>query len=89
MPGQILYCLRIYAGIDPKTVQYLAGHENSKVTMDIYAKAKYNKPEELSSVVNNALKKPVESESGAKTGQWREKEVVNGWDKNRPSLETQ
>lgn len=47
----------IYAGIDPKTVQYLAGHENSKVTMDIYAKAKYNKPEELSSVVNTALKK--------------------------------
>ena len=46
----------IYAGIDPKTVQYLAGHENSKVTMDIYAKAKYNKPEELSSVVNTALK---------------------------------
>ena len=37
--------------------------------MDIYAKAKYNKPEELSSVVNNALKKPGESESGAKAGQ--------------------
>jgi len=33
----------LYAGIDPKTVQYLAGHENSKVTMDIYAKAKYDK----------------------------------------------
>jgi Site-specific recombinase XerD len=47
----------IYAGVDPKTVQYLAGHENSKVTMDIYAKAKYNKPEELSEVVNDALKK--------------------------------
>jgi len=29
--------------VDPKTVQYLAGHENSKVTMDIYAKVKYNK----------------------------------------------
>jgi len=40
-----------------------------KVTMDIYAKAKYNKPEELSSVVNSALKKPSKSESGAKTGQ--------------------
>ena len=26
----------IYAGVDPKTVQYLAGHENSKITMDIY-----------------------------------------------------
>ena len=30
----------------PKTVQYLAGHENSKITMDIYAKAKYNRPDE-------------------------------------------
>lgn len=29
----------IYAGVDPKTVQYLAGHENSKITMDIYAEA--------------------------------------------------
>ncbi len=54
----------IYAGIDPKTVQYLAGHENSKVTMDIYAKAKYNKPEELSSVVNGALKKPGNRSKG-------------------------
>ena len=33
------------AGVDPKTVQYLAGHENSKTTMDIYARVKYNKPE--------------------------------------------
>ncbi len=32
----------IYAQVDPKTVQYLAGHENSKITMDIYAKVKYN-----------------------------------------------
>lgn len=45
----------IHVGVDPKTVQYLAGHENSKVTMDIYAKVKYNKPQELSSVVNKAL----------------------------------
>lgn len=37
----------IYAGVDPKTVQYLAGHENSKITMDIYAKVKYNRPEEV------------------------------------------
>lgn len=41
--------------IDPKTVQYLAGHENSKTTMDIYAQVKYNKPEELLSVVNAAF----------------------------------
>lgn len=45
----------LYAGVDPKTVQYLAGHENSKTTMDIYAKVKYNKPEELFDVVNGAF----------------------------------
>lgn len=47
----------IYASVDPKTVQYLAGHENSKVTMDIYAKVKYNRPEQLSAVVNAAFGK--------------------------------
>lgn len=45
----------IYKSVDPKTVQYLAGHENSKITMDIYAKAKYNKPKELAAVVNHAF----------------------------------
>ena len=48
----------IHEGVDPKTVQYLAGHENSKVTMDIYAKAKYNKPWELADVVNSAFPEP-------------------------------
>lgn len=47
----------IYEGVDPKTVQYLAGHENSKTTMDIYAKVKYNNPKDLSDVVNEALRK--------------------------------
>ena len=37
----------IHASVDPKTVQYLAGHENSKITMDIYAKVKYNRPEDM------------------------------------------
>ena len=37
----------IHSSVDPKTVQYLAGHESSKITMDIYAKVKYNRPEEL------------------------------------------
>ncbi len=46
----------LYAGVDPKTVQYLAGHENSKTTMDIYAKVKYNKPEQLVGVVNAAFR---------------------------------
>lgn len=45
----------IYASVDPKTVQYLAGHENSKITMDIYAKVKYNRPEQLASVINTAF----------------------------------
>lgn len=48
----------IYAAVDPKTVQYLAGHENSKITMDIYAKVKYNRPKELASVVNGAFHSP-------------------------------
>lgn len=37
----------IHSSVDPKTVQYLAGHESSKITMDIYAKVKYNRPEDL------------------------------------------
>lgn len=49
----------LYAGVDPKTVQYLAGHENSKTTMDIYAKIKYNQPKQLAGVVNTAFKQPV------------------------------
>ena len=49
----------IYASVDPKTVQYLAGHENSKITMGIYAKVKYNKPEQLSAVVNTAFGQPA------------------------------
>ena len=53
----------ISAGVDPKTVQYLAGHENSKVTMDIYARVKYNKPWELAAVVNKAF------QSGSENGE--------------------
>lgn len=45
----------IYAAVDPKTVQYLAGHENSKITMDIYAKVKYNRPDQLSEMINKAF----------------------------------
>ena len=47
----------IYAGLDPKTVQYLAGHENIKITMDIYAKVKYNRPQDLHGPVNAAFAK--------------------------------
>ena len=45
----------INASVDPKTVQYLAGHKNSKITMDVYAKVKYNRPEQLISIVNSAF----------------------------------
>jgi len=45
----------IYAGVDPKTVQYLAGHESSKITMDIYAKVKYNRPEEVADALTEAF----------------------------------
>ncbi len=56
----------IHAGVDPKTVQYLAGHENSKMTMDIYAKVKYNRPAELFDTVNNALSSQKEADPGQK-----------------------
>ena len=46
----------IYAMVDPKTVQYLAGHQNSKITMDIYAKVKYNRLRDLAAIVNSAFK---------------------------------
>lgn len=45
----------IHAQVDPKTVQYLAGHESSKITMDIYAKVKYNRPDELIVALNDVF----------------------------------
>ena len=45
----------IYKNIDPKTVQYLAGHKSSHMTMDVYARVKYNRPEELAPIVKTAL----------------------------------
>lgn len=45
----------IYASVDPKTVQYLAGHESSKITMDIYAKVKYNRPDEIAQSMGSAF----------------------------------
>ena len=59
-PHQLRHCYitnLVHAHIDPKIVQYLAGHKNSKITMDIYAKAKYNRPEDLSAAINNAFEK--------------------------------
>ena len=45
----------IYASVDPKTVQYLAGHQTSKITMDIYAKVKYNRPEDTVKTMGKAF----------------------------------
>lgn len=45
----------IYASVDFKTVRYLELHENSKIIMDVYAKAKNNKPRLLLPVVKEAF----------------------------------
>lgn len=45
----------IHSSVDPKTVQYLAGHESSKITMDIYAKVKYNRPDQLVRIMGSAF----------------------------------
>ena len=37
----------LLAGVDIKTVQYLAGHEQSRITLDIYAHLTYNRPEDI------------------------------------------
>lgn len=45
----------LLAGVDVKTVQYLAGHERAKITLDIYAHLTYNRPEEILGKVNLAF----------------------------------
>ncbi len=46
----------IHASVDPKTVPYLAGHESSTITMDIYAKAKYNRPKDVAPMLDHVFK---------------------------------
>ena len=69
--GHVVYCLDfkvtphqlrhtyitnlIHAGVDPKTVQYLAGHKNSNITVDVYAKVKYNRPEDLADILDDVF----------------------------------
>ena len=69
--GYVVYCLDfkvtphqlrhtyitnlIHAGVDPKTVQYLAGHKSSKITMDVYAKVKYNNPDDLADILDEVF----------------------------------
>lgn len=45
----------LLAGVDVKTVQALAGHENARITLDIYAHLTYNRPQDLISKVNRAF----------------------------------
>lgn len=45
----------LLAGVDIKTVQYLAGHERAKITLDIYAHLTYHQPEDLIAKVNMAF----------------------------------
>lgn len=45
----------ISAGIDVKKVQYLAGHKSAKITLEIYARVKGNRPEELSDAINSVF----------------------------------
>ena len=37
------------------TVQYLAGHEHAKITLDIYAHLTYNRPEGIIDKINMAF----------------------------------
>lgn len=52
MKPDMLYTPTAY---DPKTDQNPVGHENRKITMDIYAKVKYNNPKQLASIINSAF----------------------------------
>jgi len=45
----------LLGGVDIKTVQYLAGHEKSKTTLEIYSHLTYNRPEELHAKINAAF----------------------------------
>lgn len=53
----------LLAGVDVKTVQYLAGHEHAKITLDIYSHLMYNKPEDIISKVNSAFEVKTEVNS--------------------------
>jgi len=52
----------LLAGVDIKTVQYLAGHEKSKITLDIYAHLTYNRPEEILPKISMAFGDTEEGE---------------------------
>ena len=45
----------LLAGVDVKTVHYLAGHEHAKITLDIYAHLTYNQPRDIIGKINQAF----------------------------------
>ena len=57
----------ILSGSDLKTVQYLAGHANIKITLDIYTHLTDRSPEKLLSQVNKAFKVKNEVKNGAES----------------------
>lgn len=66
----------LMAGIDIKTVQYLAGHKRSRITLDIYAHLVYNRPEELIGKVRNAFGSTPNSEEEESDGNLEETQKV-------------
>ena len=48
----------IYSGLNPKTVMFLAGHEDLAVTMKIYTHVKNRLPAELRGPINEVFPKP-------------------------------
>lgn len=45
----------LMAGVDVKTVQYLAGHEHAKITLDIYTHLTYNRPQDIKEKIDSAF----------------------------------
>lgn len=74
--GQRPHTNLLMAGIDIKTVQYLAGHKRSRITLDIYAHLVYNRPEELIGKVRNAFGNTPDSEEEESDGNLEETQKV-------------
>jgi len=62
----------LLAGVDIKTVQYLAGHKRSRITLDIYAHLVYNRPEELIGKVRYAFGNSSDSVEDTNDGETKE-----------------
>ena len=54
----------IHKGMDPKTVQYLAGHKSIKITMEIYARLKYHQPADLAEPITKAFENHEKGSDG-------------------------